>query len=144
MADRLNAGFTFYDEHSSLWDMEIFDYDFPTPEIREIKEPVPFMDGSYDFTFMYGEPTYDDRTITFDARIYCNNYQERSVILTDIKKWLLGKPISTLTTEFYENLEFQMKCTKIEHTVKSIGLELKITFVGKPKALDIITNEWVI
>lgn len=144
MADRLQAGFTFYDDHTSAWDMEIVEYDFPTPKQKEIKDTVAYRDGAYDFSFLYGEPAYEERTITFDGRIYCNDYQERSNIITDIKAWLLNKPMAKLTSEMYPNLEFMMKCIDIEHTIKSYCVEFKITFVGEPKATNIITLEKVL
>ncbi|WP_414049770.1 hypothetical protein [Macrococcus animalis] len=144
MADRLRAGFTFYDDHTSAWDIEIFDYDFPTPKLKEIKDTVAYRDGAYDFSFLYGEPAYEERTITFDGRIYCNDFQERGVIITDLKKWLLNKPASILTTEIYPNLEYFMKCIELDYSIKSYCIEFKVTFVGEPKATNIITLEKVL
>lgn len=51
MVDRLKAGFTIYDKHSNELSLEVYDYTFPTPQMREIKETIPFMDGEYDFSF---------------------------------------------------------------------------------------------
>lgn len=144
MADRLQAGFTFYDDHTSAIGMEIFDYDFPTPKQKEIKDTVAYRDGAYDFSFLYGEPAYEERTITFDGRIYCSDYQERSNIITEVKSWLLSKPKALLTTEMYPNLEFMMKCVDVEASVKSFCIEFKITFVGDPRATNVITLEKVL
>lgn len=51
MSNRLQAGFSIYGEHSHSRDMLMSSYSFPTPKMKEIKETVPYMSGSYDFSF---------------------------------------------------------------------------------------------
>lgn len=144
MANRLNAGFSIYGKHSHSLGMLMSDYEFPTPKIREVKETIPFMDGSYDFSFLYGKPKFEDRQISFEMTVFSNNYQDRSVIITDVKKWLYGKPISPLRCDVYENLEFYVKCVGFEADIKSFGIFFKLTFEGEPYARSVIDNSEVI
>lgn len=76
--------------------------------------------------------------------VFCNDYQDRSVIITDIKKWLYGKPISQLRCDVYENLEYYVKCIDIEAEILSYGINFKIVFEGHPYARNVIDNSEVI
>lgn len=144
MSNRLQAGFSIYGEHSYNRDMLMSSYSFPTPKMKEIKETVPYMSGSYDFSFLYGKPSYEDRQISFEMIVFCNDYQDRSVIITDIKKWLYGKPMSQLRCDVYENLEYYVKCVDIEPEILSYGINFKIVFEGHPFARNVIDNSEVI
>ncbi|PKE64210.1 hypothetical protein [Macrococcoides caseolyticum] len=144
MADRLSASFNIYNDNSYLNGLEIYDYQFPIPELKEIRESVPFMDGDYDFTLMYGAPVYHNRTIIINARTYINNYKEKVNYLTMLSRWLIGKPIDTFKCDFAENLEYYMKCILIEPKFTAIGIDFRIVFEGKPRCKNLITNEMVI
>ena len=41
----------------------------PIPSIKEIYETVPFLNGSYNFTYINGEPAYEDRIISYNFDI---------------------------------------------------------------------------
>ena len=51
------------------------------PKKNKIKEEVPFMNGSYDFSLLYGEQTYSERQLE-----YTFNLNERNKIAMNIKK----------------------------------------------------------
>ncbi|TDM24309.1 hypothetical protein [Macrococcoides canis] len=144
MVDRLKAGFTIYDKHSSELSLEVYDYTFPTPQMREIKETIPFMDGEYDFSFLYGEPTYNERIITMDSRCYINDYEKRTKHINYLKEWLIGKPKNKFISEFYPGLEFNMRCSSFEFDITPYGFDLKLIFTGDSKAKMSLTGKLVI
>lgn len=145
MSDRITAGFNIYGDSSSSYGLLMLDYEFPTPEIIENEESVPYRSGSYDFTFINdGIPTYADRTVTFVMKAFENNYQERSRYLQELKKWLLYKPKSKFRSEVYEDYIFNLKCTGITYEIKSYGMDITITFKGDPYITHVNTNERVI
>ncbi len=51
------------------------------PKKNKIKEEVPFMNGSYDFSLLYGEQTYSERQLE-----YTFNLNEKNKIAMNIKK----------------------------------------------------------
>lgn len=145
MADRAAAGFTIYGESSKAYGLLMIDYDFPTPEVNEIEEELPFRNGTVDFTFMNnGKPTFKKRTVTFVMKAFENSYQNRSLFLLELKKWLYAKPRAALRTEVYNQHEFTLKCTNISYEIKSYGIDITFTFTGDPYIKNVITQELTI
>lgn len=77
MSNRLKAGFSIHGQSSLDFNLLLTNYSFPTPELREIRETIPFMDGSYDFSFLYGNQNYDDRTVTFELIAFESDFQKK-------------------------------------------------------------------
>ena len=45
--------------------LKILSKNISNPKKRKIKETVPFMNGAYDFSLLYGEQTYDERELRY-------------------------------------------------------------------------------
>lgn len=71
----------------------------PGPKI--IKSDVPYMNGSYDFSNLYGDTTYNERKIPCKLQFVTKNRNLLYIKYTKVLEWLLGsgKAKLTYTTE---------------------------------------------
>ena len=94
-----NAQFIFnnkklYDDYDSI----LMYLDIGYPELNRIAHTVPFMNGVYDFTDLYGNATWSERTITVHIR-HKSGELGRSMLngyYDNISLWLLSQPMSKL------------------------------------------------
>lgn len=61
------------------------------PKKKKIKESLPYMNGSYDFTALYGEPTYDDRELEYSFNVIGENKFDLNSKKMKILEWLTEK-----------------------------------------------------
>jgi len=66
----------------------------PTPNI--IKIPVPYMNGSYDFSRLYGEQTYSERTILCKLQLVTKSRSMLYAKYSEVLEWLLESGKSKL------------------------------------------------
>ena len=66
------------------------------PEPKTIKQDVPFMNGSYDFSKLYGEVFYNERII--NCKVQFKVRDERMLLgkYSEVMEWLLGSNNSKL------------------------------------------------
>lgn len=85
----------------------------PIPNI--VTESVPYMNGSYDFSNLYGPVTYEDRIIRVRIRPYDQTITRRELLYDRYSKlsmWLLSANRSKLKLD-YINGYFVGRCSKI-------------------------------
>ena len=70
----------------------------PSPDEKEVVESIPFMNGSYDFSMIFGERFFEDRELTYQFMLFNSPYSDRKVFETKLKRKLL--PIGI--TEIYD------------------------------------------
>lgn len=84
------------------------------PKKNKIKEEVPFMNGSYDFSLLYGEQTYSERQLE-----YTFNLNERNKIAMNIKKmqvleWLNDGGKQPLYDDTIPGFYFLAECESVD------------------------------
>jgi predicted phage tail component-like protein len=67
----------------------------PAPKI--IKSAVPYMNGSYDFSNLYGDTTYNERKIPCKLQFVTKNRNLLYIKYTKVLEWLLGGGKAKLT-----------------------------------------------
>jgi len=67
----------------------------PTPNI--IKSSVPYMNGSHDFSNLYGETTYGERKIPCKLQFVMKSRQALFTKYSQVLEWLLGSGKAKLT-----------------------------------------------
>ncbi|MGL5085308.1 MAG: phage tail domain-containing protein [Clostridium sp.] len=59
------------------------------PKKIKIKQKVPFMNGEYDFSNIYGDQAYDERLLKYTFNIIGENKIDMNIKLTQILDWLM-------------------------------------------------------
>lgn len=59
-----------------------------SPKKKKIKEEIPFMNGSYDYSLLYGEQTYSERSLEYTFNLNASNKIAMNVKKTQVLEWL--------------------------------------------------------
>ncbi len=77
----------------------VLDKKITTPTKTKIKENIPFMNGTYDFSDLYGGNCFSERTLEFTFKLKHNNRIGLEFIKTKIENWLMGTNTQVKLTE---------------------------------------------
>lgn len=102
------------------------------PKKNKIKEEVPFMNGSYDFSLLYGEQTYSERQLE-----YTFNLNERNKIAMNIKKmqvleWLNDRGKQPLYDDTIPGFYFLAEVGDDDFSEEGSNGEITVTFNAYP------------
>lgn len=145
--EKARVGFNYLERHSSEFKIRITSIDTPPPEIKEIRDSVPHMDGDYDFTFIFGTPKYSNRKITIGCFILFGMHENMAQTQREITNWLYGKPMSDLYLDHQEGYIYQAKCTDIHFEMPDYEkrmLSFNIVFEAKPYVFSQVEEKEVI
>lgn len=128
-------GFSFNNKHNHDMKVIMHNKSIQHPAKKKIKESVPFMNGSYDFSTVgsNGEITYDTRTITIVIGIPMSTKDNLQTAYSKILMWLVDVGKSRLifddSKDYFYLAEVESVSTFEE--VQSFG-KLTATFVADP------------
>jgi len=139
-------GFTFNNKHNYR-DMGVVMHSksIQSPSKKMIKDSVPFMNGTYDFSTIgsAGEITYNERTIEVVLGLNAINKERLQVMYSDILEWLVNNGRSKLVFDVIKDYYYmaEVESTSTFKEVIEFGL-LTITFVAQPfkTGVDYATN----
>lgn len=102
------------------------------PKKNKIKQEVPFMNGSYDFSLLYGEQTYSERQLD-----YTFNLNEKNKIALNIKKikileWLNDGGKQPLYDDTIPGFYFLAEVDECVFNEDGRNAELTVTFNAYP------------
>lgn len=141
-------GLKFNDKHNNDIGVVMNSKSIQSPPKKKIKESVPFMNGSYDFSTIAsnGEIVYSERQITVVFGLPTDNKEMLQVLYSKAISWLVDvgkkKLIFDVMPDYYFMAEVE-DVTSFEELM-SFGT-LTVTFVAEPfkHSLDYIgTNLW--
>jgi predicted phage tail component-like protein len=139
-------GFTFNGKHNSEMGVFMHSKSIQPPSKKKIKESVPFMNGSYDFSTIgsNGEVVYDEREINIEIGFDNNNKERLSMNYSKILEWIINvngkhKLIFDDSKDYYYMVEVEESSTFEE--VMNFG-KLIIKFIAEPfkNGIDYATN----
>lgn len=127
-------GFKKGDKHSyNDFKMRIINREFDPPAKEKIKETVPFMNGSYDFSNLYGEQTYEERVLKYTLDLRYSNKIEYMNKKIQISNWLNSGLKEPLYDDLIPGFYFLAECEgDIEFNEYSIGCEIIVKFICYP------------
>ena len=103
------------------------------PSKRKIKDTVPFMNGSYDFSLLYGEQTYDEREITYTFSLPKKDKVKLNMLKIKIIEWLYDGIQSKLYDDQIPGFYFLAECTGIDYDESFYNYaQLTATFIAYP------------
>ena len=113
--------------------LKILSRELNPPSKKKIKETLPFMNGSYDFSLLCGENVYEERTIkyVFDFRYKDKiDFFNKKIAITD---WLLNSCKEPLYDDLIPGYYFIAECDdSILFDEGSIDCEVTVTFNAYP------------
>lgn len=113
--------------------LKILSREFNPPSKKKIKETLPFMNGSYDFSLLYGEDVYEERTIKY---VFDFRYKDKIDFFnkkTAITEWLLGSSKEPLYDDLIPGYYFIAECDdSISFDEGYIDCEVTVIFTAYP------------
>ena len=126
------AGFKFNNKHTNDFGLILLEREISPPSKNKIKSSVPFMNGSYDFSELYGEQSFGERTLKYKFDVSHYNHELLMYKVAELQNWLLGVGQEKLYDDDYKNLLFKAECTDISSTDDNHIGEISITFTAYP------------
>lgn len=102
------------------------------PSKNKIKETIPFMNGSYDFSTLYGDQSYGERTLKYVFNLIGKNKVDMNVLKDKVVAWLYEGFQEPLYDDTFPGYYFLAECedTSFEEDGE-IGI-LTVTFTAYP------------
>lgn len=126
------AGFEFNNKHTNEFGLILLEREISPPSKNKIKSSVPFMNGSYDFSELYREQSFGERTLKYKFDVSHYNHELLMYKLSELQNWLLGTGQEKLYDDDYNNLYFKAECTDISVVDDNYIGEVDITFTAYP------------
>ena len=104
-----------------------------SPNKNKIYENIPFMNGTYDFSNIYGSCNYSDRELNYSFLIEVENEEVMNYKKIAIENWLLGtNSKSILIDEDLKGYYYMAECTEVNFdNYYNFGL-IDVTFNAYP------------
>lgn len=128
----MEKGFKVNGKHTNDFGLILLERSISPPAKKKIKETVPFMNGSYDFSELYGEHCYDERTITykFDVSDIANQRLEYKIF--DLQSWLLSEGEVKLYDDDFIGTYFKAECIDVTGKTEDWFGEVTFKFTAYP------------
>ena len=128
-------GFTFNNKHNHDMSVVMHSKSIQPPSKKKIKESVPFMNGSYDFSTVgsNGEIVYTERTITVVLGLPTDSKERLHRLYSKTIEWLMDVGKCQLIFDDIKTYYFmaEVEATSTFDEVMSFG-RLTVTFTADP------------
>ena len=127
-------GITIDNKHSFKdFGLKIFQRDIHSPSKKKIKATVPYMNGSYDFSELYGEQIYEERTLIYQFDLRYANKIEYMVKKIKILEWLTNNTKAKLYDDLIPGYYFIVDCSdSVVFDEYHNGVNITVTFTAYP------------
>lgn len=126
-------GITFRGKHSYRdFNLRVKSREINPPSKIKIKDSVPFMQGAYDFSGLYGDQTYEERIIRYTFDISEKDGIRLNVIKMQVMDWLLNSYKERLEDDFIPGYHFMAECENVSIKERSPIIEITATFIVYP------------
>lgn len=104
-----------------------------TPSKIKITETIPFMNGSYDFSNLYGNNCYTERKLEYEFLVKADSRQKLEYLRMYIDNWLLGTNKKTVLMD--DNLKgyyYLAECESVDYEDLVKNGKIKAIFTAYP------------
>lgn len=121
------------DKHSFLdFGLTIKSKKIGNPKKNKIKEELPFMNGSYDFSLLYGEQTYSERTLEYTFNLNEKNKIEMNIKKIKVLEWLNNGAKQPIFDDTIPGFYFLAEVEDNDFSEEGKNGELTVTFSAYP------------
>lgn len=126
-------GFEFNGKHSYKdFGLKIVSKEVGNPEANLIFEEVPYMNGSYDFSMLYDEISYKERTLQYEFWVIKEDKQRMNILKIQLMNWLKVSEKKKLIDDAIPGFYFMAQVQNIEFTEENRIGYITITFTAYP------------
>ena len=128
-------GITFNGRHSfnDMGYKILSNREIKSPSKIKVKKSVPYMNGSYDFSNLYGGNCFTDRVLEYTFLLKATSNKNLEAVRMDCENWLMGTNEQTKLIDDNMNLYYYLaECENIEFEDMGIIGKLTATFNAYP------------
>lgn len=126
-------GITFNNIHSiKTFDLYVNKLDISPPSKIKVYESVPFMNGSYDFSYIYGDNSFGDRTLKYSFELIEDSNINLNIAKIRVENWLLACGQCKLFDDAIPGYYFLAECTDISESDNGEYSLIEATFIAYP------------
>lgn len=114
------------------FDVTIKSKSIGSPKKNKIKETIPFMNGSYDFSSIYGSQTYGERSIQYVFNIVGQTKTHLNIKKIDFLNWLHKGGKEPLYDDSIPGYYFLAECEDDDFKENGNTGELTVSFTAYP------------
>jgi len=130
-------GISFKNKHSyDDFGLTIKSKELSPPKKIKIKDKVPFMNGAYDFSGLYGEQSYEERELQYVFNLVCKNKIEMNIKKMQILDWLMNSFKDTLKDDVIQGYYFLAECEDVDFNEDGFQAEINVSFSAYPFKLS--------
>lgn len=112
------------------------------PSKNKIKKSVPYQNGDYDFSLIYGEQTYENRTLTYKFNLIEKDKTRLNLLKMNLIEWLSNGGKQKIYDDCIPGYYFWAECISINFDEKERDGELTAEFEAYPfKICDKFEND---
>ena len=102
------------------------------PQKNKIKQSVPYMNGTYDFSLLYSEQTYSERELVYIFNIIGANKEEMNIKKIEFLNWIMDKRKQKLIDNSINAFYFLAEAKEASFTESRRHGELTVKFSAYP------------
>ena len=128
-------GITFNGRHSfnDMGYKILSNREIKAPSKIKVKKSVPYMNGSYDFSNLYGGNCFTDRVLEYTFLLKATSNKNLEAVRMDCENWLMGTNEQTKLIDDNMNLYYYLaECENIEFEDMGLTGKLTATFNAYP------------
>ena len=99
---------------------------------NKITKTIPFMNGSYDFSLLYGNQVYDDRQLEYVFNLHSTDKVRLGIARNQLVDWLSSGQRQPLIDDEFPSYYFNAECTGISESQSGNFAEITATFIADP------------
>ena len=134
------CGIIINDKHSyKNFGLKIVSREIHSPAKKKIKSSVPYMNGDYDFSLIYGDQIYENRKLVYRFDLRYNNKIEYMNKKIEILEWLTNGIKEKLYDDLISGFYFIVDCSdSVTFDEYHNGVDITVTFTAYPFKISIL------
>lgn len=114
------------------YELTIYERNIGIPAKKKITKTIPYMNGSYDFSLLYGDQAYEEREIEYKFNLTGNNYIELNYKKSMILEWLMKGNKNKLYDDEMPGYYLMAECVSVTLEAKRMHYILSCKFNAYP------------
>ncbi|MEG0297426.1 MAG: phage tail protein [Clostridium sp.] len=102
------------------------------PKKIKIKETVPFMNGTYDFSSIYLNQLYEERSLTYTFNVIGSNKIDMNSIRSEVEEWLSTPEKTKLKDDVFPGVYFLAEAEDIKFDEDGRIATMTVEFIAYP------------
>lgn len=141
----MNYGISYAGEHSlDDYGWKLVGRDDTPPKLRTVKVEVPYSNGALDYTGVYGDAFYGERSIAYKFKREFANVSDCMEGVREFTEWLLGIYRAEFHDGMFSEFHFSGSCVdvKTEHAMSGMMAIVEASFECYPFMVADDTSEY--